>query len=91
MQKLLIFLLFMVISGAPAAAQGARAITHEDLWLTKRVGTPAASPDGKWVVFSREQTNGGPVCPDENHWILKGENSRFFYSELHAWWAKWLR
>lgn len=31
------------------------------------------------------------VFPDENHWILKGENSRFFYSELHAWWARWLR
>ena len=24
------------------------------------------------------------VWPDENHWILKGENSRFFYQEVHA-------
>jgi dipeptidyl aminopeptidase/acylaminoacyl peptidase len=30
------------------------------------------------------------VFPEENHWILKGENSRFFYSEVHAWLAKWL-
>jgi dipeptidyl aminopeptidase/acylaminoacyl peptidase len=30
------------------------------------------------------------VFPEENHWILKGENSRFFYSELHAWLKKWL-
>ncbi|HYN85026.1 MAG TPA: S9 family peptidase [Pyrinomonadaceae bacterium] len=31
------------------------------------------------------------VFPDENHWIQKGENSRFFYQELHAWLAKYLK
>jgi dipeptidyl aminopeptidase/acylaminoacyl peptidase len=30
------------------------------------------------------------VFPEENHWILKGENSRFFYEQVHAWLAKWL-
>ena len=30
------------------------------------------------------------VFPDENHWILQGENSRFFYAEVHAWLAKHL-
>ncbi len=30
------------------------------------------------------------VFPEENHWILRGENSRFWYSEVHAWFAKWL-
>lgn len=35
--------------------------------------------DSRLVVFS-----------DENHWVLKGENSRFFYYEVHAWLAKWL-
>lgn len=30
------------------------------------------------------------VFPEENHWILKGENSRFFYQEVHAWLKKWL-
>ena len=30
------------------------------------------------------------VWPDENHWILKGENSRFWYQELHAWLKKYL-
>ena len=30
------------------------------------------------------------VWPDENHWILNGENSRVFYQEVHAWIAKWL-
>src|SRR6202035_6092776 len=27
-------------------------ITHESLWMMKRVGAPAVSPDGKWVVYS---------------------------------------
>lgn len=30
------------------------------------------------------------IFPEENHWILRGENSRFWYSEVHAWFAKWL-
>lgn len=30
------------------------------------------------------------VFPEENHWVLKGENSRFFYSEVHAWLKRWL-
>ena len=25
------------------------------------------------------------VWPDENHWILKGENSKVFYREVRAW------
>lgn len=34
------------------AAETKRAITHEDLWLMKRVGTPVPSPDGKWAVVA---------------------------------------
>jgi dipeptidyl aminopeptidase/acylaminoacyl peptidase len=30
------------------------------------------------------------VWPDENHWILKGENGRFWYQELHSWLKKYL-
>jgi dipeptidyl aminopeptidase/acylaminoacyl peptidase len=35
-----------------APAQGKVPLTHERLWLMKRVGEPAVSPDGKWVVVS---------------------------------------
>jgi dipeptidyl aminopeptidase/acylaminoacyl peptidase len=31
------------------------------------------------------------VFPDENHWILKAENNRFFFEQLHAWLEKYLR
>lgn len=37
---------------APMYAQVRRAITHEDVWLMRRVGSPSVSPDGKWAVFS---------------------------------------
>lgn len=30
------------------------------------------------------------VFPEENHWILQGENSRFFYEQVHEWLEKWL-
>ncbi len=30
------------------------------------------------------------VFPEENHWILRGENSRFFFGEVHGWLARWL-
>jgi dipeptidyl aminopeptidase/acylaminoacyl peptidase len=39
----------------PSPAQSApppKAITHEALWMMKRVGAPAVSPDGRWVVYS---------------------------------------
>ena len=31
------------------------------------------------------------VFPDENHWILKGEDSRLFYAEIAAWLDRWLK
>ncbi|PTX92456.1 S9 family peptidase [Opitutus sp. ER46] len=45
----------LVVSFVRAAEPARRAITHEDLWLLKRVGAPVASPDGKWAVFSVTQ------------------------------------
>jgi dipeptidyl aminopeptidase/acylaminoacyl peptidase len=31
------------------------------------------------------------VFPDENHWILQGENSREYYGEVQRWLARWLK
>ncbi len=31
------------------------------------------------------------VFPDENHWILKGENSKYFFQEVFAWLARYLK
>jgi len=44
-----------------------------------------------WSLLQRRQVPSRLlVWPDENHWIQKGENSRVFYQEVHAWLAKWL-
>jgi dipeptidyl aminopeptidase/acylaminoacyl peptidase len=44
-----------------------------------------------WSVLQRMKVPSKLIVfPDENHWILKAENSRFFYREVHAWLAKYL-
>ena len=44
-----------------------------------------------WSVLQRMKVPSRLIVfPEENHWILKGENSRFFYQQVHAWLAKWL-
>jgi dipeptidyl aminopeptidase/acylaminoacyl peptidase len=44
-----------------------------------------------WSVLQRMRIPSRLVVfPDENHWVLKGENSRFFYREVHTWLARHL-
>lgn len=46
-------------------------------------------------LFNALQRRGIPsrlvVFPDENHWILKPQNSIQWYREVHAWLDRWLR
>ena len=42
----------LAILAIAAHAADKQALTHETMWLMKRVSAPAISPDGKWVVFS---------------------------------------
>ncbi|MCS6946368.1 MAG: S9 family peptidase, partial [Steroidobacteraceae bacterium] len=45
-----------------------------------------------WTVLQRLRIDSRLVVfPDENHWILKGENSRVFYREVHDWLGRYLR
>lgn len=50
--KIIIIFILSLISFLFATAQGIKPITHEDMWLMKRVGPPVISPDGKRVIFS---------------------------------------
>jgi dipeptidyl aminopeptidase/acylaminoacyl peptidase len=44
-----------------------------------------------WTALQRMQVPSRLVVfPDENHWILKGENSRLFYREIHDWLGRWI-
>jgi dipeptidyl aminopeptidase/acylaminoacyl peptidase len=50
-----------------------RALTHETMWLMKRIGAPIPSPDGKWTIFSvtvpsydeKEQSNDLWIVPND--------------------------
>ena len=52
--RILCFLLFVhipiVVAADGHADTEVRAVTHEDVWTMRRLGTPILSPDGKWVV-----------------------------------------
>jgi dipeptidyl aminopeptidase/acylaminoacyl peptidase len=49
-------LAFVLAAGLLMGAEPAKkTITHQDLWLMKRVGAPVPSPDGKWAVFTVTQ------------------------------------
>ena len=50
--------------------QDKKAITHEDLWMMKRVGNPEISPNGEWVIFGVTDPN-----YDEK------EHSRYLYTK----------
>jgi dipeptidyl aminopeptidase/acylaminoacyl peptidase len=44
-----------------------------------------------WAALQRQKVDSRLVIfPDENHWILNGENSRFFYKEVHDWLGRFL-
>jgi dipeptidyl aminopeptidase/acylaminoacyl peptidase len=44
-----------------------------------------------WSVLQRQQIESRLlVYPDENHWILQGEDSRHYYGEVLQWLARWL-
>jgi dipeptidyl aminopeptidase/acylaminoacyl peptidase len=44
-----------------------------------------------WTALQRQQIPSRLIVwPEENHWILRGENSRYFYREVQAWLARWL-
>ena len=44
-------LLTGTVSGTPSQAANLRPITHEDVWLAKRIASPKVSPDGRQIVF----------------------------------------
>jgi dipeptidyl aminopeptidase/acylaminoacyl peptidase len=44
-----------------------------------------------WATLQRQRVPSKLlVWPEENHWILNGENSRFFYQQVWDWIGKWV-
>src|SRR4051812_49184907 len=48
----MILLQLLLLLVLPSLAVARTPLTHEAVWLMKRVGAPVPSPDGKLVVFS---------------------------------------
>ncbi|HEY8151203.1 MAG TPA: S9 family peptidase [Vicinamibacteria bacterium] len=66
------------ISPLPLAAQpttGTQPVTHEALWLMKRVGSPVLSPDGKWVVTSVTEPSYDEKKEMSDLWIVPADGS----------------
>lgn len=74
MRKLFL-LCTVVLLIIPAIAQEKKAITHEDLWLMKRVGAPQVSPDGKWVVFNVTEPSYTETDVVNDLWIAPADGS----------------
>ena len=65
--------LCLVAASAWAATKSP--ITHETLWLMKRVGAPVASPDGKCVVFPVTQPAYDARDQESDLWIVPADAS----------------
>ena len=71
-----IAVLLVAVAASVAAAPAAKLpITHEALFLMKRVGSPVPSPDGKWVVFSVTEPSYDPKEQVSDLWIVPADGS----------------
>jgi dipeptidyl aminopeptidase/acylaminoacyl peptidase len=63
---------------ASTAESGAalKPITHEALWMMKRVGAPVASPDGKWVAYSVLEPSYEPDKAVSDLWLVDTDGTK---------------
>lgn len=92
-----------VNAGGPVWERGGAWVTQNPMLKAANFKTPVLVTIGEldyrvpvnnvieyWSLLQRQQVESRLlVFPDENHWILKGENSRSFYRELEAWLDRW--
>ena len=74
MRRVPFVFLRLILLATCLAAVGA-AITHETMWMMKRVGSPAPSPDGKWVVFSLTEPSYDPDKQVSDLWIVPADGN----------------
>src|SRR5580704_7629088 len=72
---LCIGLLAAVSEAFAADAPKKRAITLDDLARIERVGSPAISPDGEWVVYTVSQTDTKEDKSQTHLWMVKWDGS----------------
>jgi dipeptidyl aminopeptidase/acylaminoacyl peptidase len=60
----------LALASMDATAAPGTPLTHELLWMMKRVGAPIVSPDGKWVVFSVLEPSYEPEKEASDLWLV---------------------
>ena len=65
-----------VIAALPCLLTAKAPITHEDVWLMKRVDAPIRSPDGKWAVFSVTEPSYNPAELLRDLWMVPTDGSQ---------------
>lgn len=70
-----IALALAVTSPAVAQTPAKTPITHEKLWMMKRLGAPQVSPDGTWVVYSMTEPSYDPDKSVSDLWIVPADGS----------------
>lgn len=65
-----------LLTQAAADAPSRKPITHETLWMMKRVGSPVVSPDGKWVVYSMAEPAYVADKALSDLWLVPTDGSR---------------
>jgi dipeptidyl aminopeptidase/acylaminoacyl peptidase len=58
-------------AGVPAK----KPLTHETLWMMKRVGAPIPSPDGKWVLFNLVEPAYDPDKAVSDLWLMPADGA----------------
>jgi dipeptidyl aminopeptidase/acylaminoacyl peptidase len=66
----------MLLIEPPVRAESVKPITHEALWMMKRVGTPVVSPDGKWVVYSVLEPSYDPEKALSDLWLVPADGTQ---------------
>src|SRR5438874_10818263 len=75
MHRIRISAVIALLVAAAAFAQTKQPLTHETLFLMKRVGAPLPSPDGKWVVFSVTEPSYDEKEVVSDLWIVPSDGS----------------
>lgn len=92
-------------NGGPVWEQGAIWREQNPIRYAAKFKTPALVSVGErdfrvpinnaleyWSALQRQRVESKLIVfPDENHWVLNAEDSKFWYSEVQAWFARYLK
>jgi dipeptidyl aminopeptidase/acylaminoacyl peptidase len=61
---------------AHGEAPARKPITHETLWMMKRVGAPSVSPNGQWVVYSLTEPSYDKDKSVSDLWVVSADGQK---------------